>query len=122
MTEYPFKVGSADFSDMVYKRGYKTVQTPVYGSQVTTMDGVTHRVLLRRRWQLTVYLNAPTAARAAALCAALDASREITYRRFQTGQDATETMELDGVSLAVLAKAADGTQWLEGVELTFTGM
>lgn len=122
MTEYPFKVGGTDFSDMVYKRGYKTVQTPVYGSRVTTMDGATHRVLLRSRWQLTVYLNAPTAARAAALCAALDASREITYRRFQTGQDATETMELDGVSLALLAKAADGTQWLEGVELTFTGM
>lgn len=122
MTSYPFKVGNADFSDMVYKRGYKTVAIPVYSRSVTTLDGKRHRKKLRERWRLVVYINAPTAVRAAELCTALLEAPQITYCRLQTGETASEPMELDDLSLNVLLKAADGTQWFDGFELTLTGM
>ena len=120
MTDYQFKVNGADFSDMVYKRGYRTVQVPVYGRTVTTMDGVRHRKLLRYRNSLIVYLNAPTEARAQAFCAELTSGQQISYTLLQSGQTVTETMDLDGIELSALMKVS-GTQWLAGFELTFEG-
>ena len=118
MTEYTFKIGGTDFSDMVYKRGYKTDRIPVYSRTVTTLDGVAHRTILRYRGELTVYINAPTAARAAELCSALMSSQRIEYHSFQLSEDVTETMELSNMPMETLAKAT-GVQWLQGVELVF---
>lgn len=120
MTTYQFKVNGTDFSDMVYKRGYKTVQTPVYGRTVTTMDGVRHRKLRRYRNTLITYFNAPTEARARAFCAELTSGQQITYTLLQSGQAVTETMDLAGIELSALARVSD-KQWLEGFELTFEG-
>lgn len=125
MIDYTLQIKKPDwetgveYKGIVHRGGYATSWTPVYSRSVTTLDGVTHDVVVRRRGGLRVRFNPLTASADATLCTLLATGILIvTYYSIQRGQTVTETMRVTNVDSAVLAKVA-GTQWIASHEIEF---
>lgn len=122
MTKHTFTINGASFADMVERDSYETALVPVYGPEVTTLDGVAHRPVLRHRGRLTVGLNPAKLPRLKALCAAVAASpMTVKYRCLQRNQDVTAIMETDDMAAGFLSRVLAGSaDWAAPAALTLT--
>ena len=119
MTKFPFMVNGVDFSDVVYKYGYRTDRVPVYSPKITTLDGVDRFSLLRTKGYLEITLNPVPKERALAFCEALrQLPATISYYSFQTGMTETETMTVASVPFGVFATIGF-RDWLGGETIIF---
>lgn len=112
------KIDGADFSSYVDKYGYSVEQQPVYGSSVTTLDGVDHCVISRWKSYLTVSIKPLTRAMASALYDAITPSSiSVQYYNPQLGL-VTQSMRIEKIPMDLTIATADRDIYA-GTTLTF---
>lgn len=71
MLDYTLTINGVDFTSMVERDSYQTRKIPVYSDSVTTLDGVTHVVLIRNKGEIEFEFNPQNAEKTAEACSAL---------------------------------------------------
>ena len=71
MLDYTLTINGVDFTSMVERDSYQTRKIPVYSDSVTTLDGVTHVVLIRNKGEITFEFNPQNSTNMSAACTAL---------------------------------------------------
>ena len=120
MISYRFKASGVDLAPYVERDGYTTAVAPVFTSEVTTMDGVTHRSLLRLRGSVTVKLNPQSADAAARICAALLRHPvQVEYFCLQRQDVVVASMQAPTQTAQFLSRClAGGQRWTQAKNIT----
>lgn len=117
MTKYTIEIAGESFADVVHKNGYQTDRKPVVSWSMTDLTGVTHQVISRWPYTITLTLNPMTAARAKALCTKLQLQPiPVTFTSLQTGKDVTRNFRVEEMPLQHQLTAR-GTDWMRSFEL-----
>lgn len=124
MISYRFKAGGVDLAPYVERDGYATALKPTFTQTVTTMDGVDHDKLLRLRGSVTAKLNPQSAAKAAALCAALlQHPVEVEYFCLQRQEVVVANMRAPAQTAQFLSRClAGGQKWVQAEDITLEEM
>ena len=119
MTDLTFTVNGKDFSALVHRDGIKTFLEPVYSSEITTLNKIRRRMLVRYRGVVHIKLNDLEQGESEELCAELMKwPLVIGYYSFQRRRVVTETMSLDPYAVVQLFRNED-ERWLSGTTLKF---
>lgn len=114
-----FTIAGTDYSAKLLKYGIEAEQAPVYGSKVTTLDGIDHNTIVRWKTVLTASFMPLTDAEVRALYSLLiSSSISVRFDLPQYGT-VTEDMRVEKVSLAATLKNG-ATTYYSGVKITFT--
>lgn len=117
MTKYTFQLAGESFADVVHKNGYQTDRKPVVSWSMTDLTGVTHEVVSRWAYTVTLTLNPMTAERARALCEMLQIHPlPVTFTSLQTGEEVEGSFRVEEMPLAHQLTAR-GTDWMRSFEL-----
>ena len=121
-SNYTVIIGGVDITAMIEVDSYSTELVPVYGGSVTTMDGVEHVSVLRKRGKLNFSVNPLTDTQTAKLTDALHTSVvEVQYHCLQRNTTIIATMRIDGLTAQHLGRVRyAGRSWNEiaGISLT----
>ncbi|MCI7638217.1 MAG: hypothetical protein MSS60_00095 [Clostridiales bacterium] len=113
--KYKIEVNGVDITDAVEIDSYQTAYNPVYGETITTMDGVDHVVLLRRRGSVSFALNPQTEKMTERICSAFEnLPAYVHYHCLQRHADVYANMRLDGLSAQSLGRIKfGGAKWVD---------
>lgn len=113
-----FTIDGTDFSEYLAPYGYSTEQQPVYGSSVTTLDGVEHVSITRWKSYLTVTTLPLNRVDARTLYEAITGAEiSVRYYNYLLGE-VTQSMRCESVPYE-LALSMHGTDYSKCIELKF---
>jgi hypothetical protein len=120
--KYPLIIGGVDITDMVEIDSYKTTLIPVVGGSVTTMDGVTHKSIIREKGHVEFAVNPQTDLQTAKLNSALkNGITEVKYHCTLRNTTIIATMEADKPTARHLGRVRyGGAKWNELSAITLT--
>lgn len=121
-SKYPLIIGGVDVTDMVEIDSYKTALIPVVGGSVTTMDGVTHKSIIREKGHIEFAVNTLTDVQTQRLNAALkNGITEVQYHCMMRNATFIATMEADKPTARHLGRVKyGGANWNELSAITLT--
>lgn len=122
MLDYTLTINGVDFTKMVERDSYETRKIPVYSDSVTTMDGVTHVVLLRNKGEVSFEFNPQNSTDTASACAALlSMPCLVRYYNLQTQSYEFANMVIDEQSAQYLSRCLyRGERWSQMDSITLT--
>lgn len=120
--KYPLIIGGVDVTDMVEIDSYETTLIPVVGGSVTTMDGITHKSIIREKGHVKFAVNPQTDAQTQKLNTALkNGVTEVQYHCTLRNGTFIATMEADKPTARHLGRVKyGGAKWHELSEITLT--
>lgn len=122
MLDYTLTINGVDFTSMVERDSYQTRKIPVYSDSVTTLDGVTHVVLIRNKGEIEFDFNPQNAEKTAEACSALLMMPcEVYYFDLLTQDYVYANMVIDQQSAQYLSRCLyRGEKWnqMESIVLT----
>lgn len=122
MLDYTLTINGVDFTSMVERDSYQTRKIPVYSDSVTTLDGVTHVVLIRNKGEIEFEFNPQNAEKTAEACyALLMMPCEVYYFDLLTQDYVYANMVIDQQSAQYLSRCLyRGEKWnqMESIVLT----
>lgn len=121
-SNYQVVANGADITSMIEIDSYTTALLPVYGSSVTTMDGVEHVSIVRYKGKLSFAANPQTDTQTERLSAALSSGIiETQYHCLQRNSVVIAKMRLDEISARHLGRVRfGGKKWNEVSAITLT--
>lgn len=120
--KYTLIIGGVDITDMVEIESYETSLIPVAGGSVTTMDGVTHKKIIREKGRVKFAVNPQTDVQTQKLNAALkNGITEVQYHCTMRNDTFTTTMEVDKPTARHMGRVKyGGAKWNELSKITLT--
>lgn len=120
--KYPLIIGGVDITDMVEIDSYQTTLIPVVGGSVTTMDGVTHKAIIREKGHVEFAVNPQTDLQTEKLNSALkNGITEVQYHCTLRNATIIATMEADKPTAKHLGRVRyGGAKWNELSAITLT--
>lgn len=122
MLDYTLTINGVDFTSMVERDSYQTRKIPVYSNSVTTLDGVTHVVLIRNKGEIEFEFNPQNAEKTTEACSALLMMPcEVYYFDLLTQDYVYANMVIDQQSAQYLSRCLyRGEKWnqMESIVLT----
>lgn len=120
--KYHLIIGGVDITDMVEIDSYQTTLIPVVGGSVTTMDGVTHKSIIREKGHVKFAVNPQTDLQTAKLNSALkNGITEVQYHCTLRNATIIATMEADKPTAKHLGRVRyGGAKWNELSAITLT--
>ena len=120
--KYALIIDGVDITDMVEIDSYQTTLIPVVGGSVTTMDGVTHKSIIREKGHVEFAVNPQTDLQTAKLNSALkNGITEVQYHCTLRNATIIATMEADKPTAKHLGRVRyGGAKWNELSAITLT--
>lgn len=121
-SNYPLIIGGVDVTAMVEIDSYESTLIPVVGGSVTTMDGVTHKSIIREKGHVKFAVNPLTDVQTKNLNAALkNGITEVQYYCMLRNATFVATMEADKPTARHLGRVKyGGAKWNELSAITLT--
>ena len=122
MTDFLFTINGIDFSEYIDKNGYATKLMPVFSETITTLDGVDHKALIRKKGAITVKLNTLNETQLSTLATTvLNAPATVAYHCLERDADVSALMAPSEITARHLADCLyNGKNWHEVGDITLT--